>query len=62
MAGLYPSDFVHKAGGVLVSQERRYCPACDEYYFDERYLMPDGEIILIDGHFGDLYIEKIEKG
>lgn len=57
-----PSYFPCKMGGELISRTQHYCAECDEYYFVDRYLMPDGKIMVADDHFGDLYIEKIEKG
>ena len=61
MRGIFtasPSYFPCKMGGVLISRTQRYCAECDEYYFTDRYLMPDGKIIICDGHFGDLDIEE----
>ena len=53
-----PSYFPCKMGGVLISRTQHYCSECDEYYFVDRYLMPDGKIMIVDSHFGDLILEK----
>lgn len=59
--GACPLDFVRQAGGKLFFSERRYCRPCEEYYFVDKYLMPSGKVVVYEGHFGGLRVEKEEE-
>lgn len=59
--GTCPLDFIRQAGGVRFFSERCYCHSCEEYYFTDKYLMPGGKVIIYEGHFGGLRVEKEQE-
>lgn len=58
---VYPLDLVRQAGGKLFFREQRYCRSCGEYYFTDKYIMPCGKVVVYEGHFGGLRVEKEEE-